>query len=181
MAQFELNTERLIISPLKIEDTNDLFNYRTNENVYKFQSWKPATLDEAKEFIENYSYNGNIKFKKWNQLGIYLRNGDKLIGDLGFCLNDPELAVIGFTVAKEYQNKGYAYEAMKKLLDFIISELKVKVILAQTDPQNAASIKLLKKLEFEKTGTVESSEHIDNEWKEDLVFVKKRRPPYRQP
>ena len=55
----------------------------------------------------------------WHQLGIYLAESEELIGDCGFKLLDENRAEIGYTIAPDYQNRGFGFEAIQSLLNFL--------------------------------------------------------------
>ena len=61
---------------------------------------------------------------KWYQVGIYLLDGGKLIGDCGFraLTDDPEQVEIGMTLAPEFQGQGFATEAARALLDYLFAD-----------------------------------------------------------
>ncbi len=71
--EINISTERLILRGIKISDAESMFKYRSNPQIYKFQSWKPQTLEEVKEFIrEKTAKTPNIP-DTWYQLGILLK------------------------------------------------------------------------------------------------------------
>lgn len=45
-------TERLILRRYKKEDIQDLFEYVSDQEVVKYEPYKPLTFDEAKENLE---------------------------------------------------------------------------------------------------------------------------------
>ncbi len=72
--EINISTERLILRGIKASDAESMFKYRSNPQIYKFQSWKPQTLEEVKEFI----YEKPLKFRIYQIHGI----------NLGFCLRN---------------------------------------------------------------------------------------------
>ncbi len=71
--EINISTERLILRGIKASDAESMFKYRSNPQIYKFQSWKPQTLEEVKEFIcEKTAKIPNIP-DTWYQLGILLK------------------------------------------------------------------------------------------------------------
>ena len=49
MEEFKLSTKRLIIRKFKQNDYNDLFEYLSDANTYKYEPGEPITLEKAKE------------------------------------------------------------------------------------------------------------------------------------
>jgi RimJ/RimL family protein N-acetyltransferase len=46
-----ITTQRLAISPLRAEDAAELFSYRSDPEVARYQLWRPASEADAIEFI----------------------------------------------------------------------------------------------------------------------------------
>ena len=66
--EMNISTERLLLRGIKFSDAELIFKYRSNPQIYKFQGWKPQTLEEVKEFI----CKKLLKFPIYNILGINL-------------------------------------------------------------------------------------------------------------
>src|SRR5438132_12320470 len=68
-------------------------------------------------------------------------------------------AEIAYSIAPSYQGKGYATEAARALIDYAISDRRVRAIRAHTLPQVNASTRVLEKCGFKKTCEVVDSEN----------------------
>ena len=79
--------------------------------------------------------------------------------------------VIGYKMDAEYRNMGYMTEALHFLVSFIFTELKLHRIEAYVNPDNVASIHLLKKLEFTEEGIAHGSAWIQGVWQDHLRFA----------
>jgi RimJ/RimL family protein N-acetyltransferase len=165
MSGFSILTERLILGPLLLNDAPVLFSYRSDVSVCKYQSWKPKQLKEAVTFIKKYAINSEIEIGKWKQLAIRLKTNLDLIGDCGFLLYNKRKVEIGYTIAPGYQNRGFALEAVNGLLFYLFNDLKIRLVIAQTDPENNPSIALLKKIGF-----CEKAKLSGKTGKDDLYF-----------
>lgn len=147
-----LKTQRLNIRPLELKDVNFILELLNTDDFKNFIGDKGIrTTEDAK----NYLINGPQKMYK--QLGIGLCMVETLEShtSLGICglikresLDDVDL---GFGFLPKYYNKGYAFEASKKILDE--SRIKYKRVVAISNSNNQSSIKLLIKLgmKFEKS------------------------------
>ena len=91
---------------------------------------------------------------EWVQYGIENRESGKLIGDCAIKLDgyDNRIGEIGITVSPAEQNKGYAKEVLKAILDFLFSIADFHRVTETVDAENAASIQLLKSLGFREEG-----------------------------
>jgi len=172
MSKFiEIETDRLLIKRLDLTDKKAFFAYRTQPEVYTFQFWKPENIDEVEHFInKNLTIQPNTK-NTWLQLGIHLKNG-VLIGDMGIhFLEDDVQAEIGYTLSPDFQGKGYAFEAVNAVVDFLFLTYKKHRITASVDPENHRSINLLKKLGFRQEAHFKKSLLIHGEWCDDVIFA----------
>jgi len=74
----------------------------------------------------------------------------------------PEVEV-GYRLSKDSWGKGYATEAVSKLLEYAHSDLGLTRIIAMIDPQNIASQKVAEKadMKYEKDIMLEGYDHPD--------------------
>ena len=114
-----LETERLILQPVKMEDAEFIKEkFLPHVEKHGFGSYVIVTKSNTKKI-------GNV--------GIYVRDG----------LDAPD---IGFSFLPEFERKGYGFEASKKLMEIAISEFALKKISAITTKENTSSQKLIEKL-----------------------------------
>ena len=87
----------------------------------------------------------------WN---IELINGTR-VGDLNFKgLDENGVTEIGYVILGEYQNQGYATEAVKAVTEWALQKNNVTAIEAETDVNNIISQKVLAKCGFIANGVV---------------------------
>ncbi len=85
---------------------------------------------------------------------IELKDGTH-IGELCFKgLSADGIAEIGYGISEEYQNNGYAAEAVKAVLEWAFSHPEVTAVEAETDPDNIASKRVLEKCGFALNGII---------------------------
>ncbi|WP_421750266.1 GNAT family N-acetyltransferase [Croceimicrobium sp.] len=118
-----LETERLTIRPLSIDDKNEIFEYRQDKEINKYQGWIPETIEEVESFIAKNPKEINVP-ETWFQLLIIDEKTKGIVGDLGIHFVDSEnkQAEIGCTLNKEFQNRGFATEAVEKVIDYLFTE-----------------------------------------------------------
>lgn len=61
-------------------------------------------------------------------------------------------AEIGYALGRAYWGQGYMHEALTALLGFAFGEMDLRRLEADTDPRNAASIRALERLGFQREG-----------------------------
>ena len=149
---FPLQTSRVSIKPLGIEDLETFVRYRQDPEIARYQSWDTDfSLEQGLELINSQS---GVTFPAqgdWLQLGITEVDSGKLIGDLALHAKQDEEDTfeIGFTIASEHQAKGFGREAAAKLVEHLFNDAAAKRLVASTDRRNIPSIKLLLSLGFD--------------------------------
>ena len=167
-----LETDRLIIRPIKPEDKNEIFEYRSDTENNKYQGWIPKTTDEVETFIRKISKQID-KPGTWFQFVLIEKETQKIIGDIGIHFFDREnkQVEIGCTLNKIFQSKGYATESVKRVIDYLFKELNKHRIIASIDPHNKKSIRLVERIGFRKEAHFVESLFINEKWVDDLIYA----------
>ena len=168
----KLETKRLILRPVTCDDKAEIFEYRSDAVTNKYQGWIPKTIDDVESFIEKISKQINEP-ETWFQFVIIEKVTHKIVGDLGIHFLDIEnkQVEIGCTLNKYFQNQGYATESIKRVIDYLFSELKKHRIIASIDPDNKNSIRLVERIGFRKEGHFVESLFINGKWVDDLIYA----------
>ena len=91
----------------------------------------------------------------WYAMWMIEKTDGTHIGDLCFKgLKENGNPEIGYGVLDEYQGQGYATEAVKLALKWAFDHPGVAAVEAESDPDNAASQRVLKKCGFLATGEI---------------------------
>ena len=168
----KLDTKRLIIRPITLDDKNEIFEYRSDTETNKYQGWIPKTIDDVETFIGKISKQINEP-ETWFQFVIIEKETQKIVGDLGIHFFDSEnrQVEIGCTLNKEFQNKGYATESIKRVIDYLFKELNKHRIITSIDPDNKNSIRLVERIGFRKEAHFVESLLINGKWVDDLIYA----------
>jgi RimJ/RimL family protein N-acetyltransferase len=168
-----IETERLLLSKLRLQDCRQMFAYRSHPQVTRFQLWRPARIEEVQEMVRKVKQTVFGDMDSWYQLGIFLRNRQELIGDLGmhFLPPDNQQTEIGFTIAPGHQRNGYGTEAVRAALDYLFGTLHKHRVTASVAPENSASRGLLEKIGMRKEGHFRQSVWVNDRWEDDVVYA----------
>jgi RimJ/RimL family protein N-acetyltransferase len=170
MQEIKLQTPRLTLRKLEEQDCQAFFDYRSLPEVYRYQSWRPERLEDAEHFIRQNMQQFPETPGTWLQLAVCLPDGS-LIGDIGIHFLDNDQIEIGYTLAPQYQGKGYASEAIKGVVNYVFSVLGKHRITASVDPANMASIRLLQRLGFRKEAHFVKSFRMEGQWLDDCIYA----------
>lgn len=144
-----LETERLTLRELNINDAKAIFGLRTNKEVNEFIDRKvPKNLSEARAFIDLIT--NLVAANKGIFWVIESKNNHQLIGTIGLRNFEDEdhYAELGYELHPDYQQRGFMDESFDKVLEFGFQQMELKTIGAFTDKNNTASIALLEKRNF---------------------------------
>ena len=140
-----LESSRLVLREITLNDAEDIFLLRTNEAAMKYIN-KPKlnSIEDAIELINK--MNDPVRIN-W---GITLKNESKVIGTIGYHRVEKEhyRAEIGYMLDPGYWNTGLMSEAIARVIDFGFNEMKLHSIEAVINPENSVSRKTLQKFNF---------------------------------
>jgi len=145
--KYILETERLALRELNENDASFILELLNSDGWLKYIGDRNVrTKDQAKDYLMN----GPIKSYQDNGYGLYLVEliNEKIPrGMCGIIKRDTlELPDIGYAFLPIYMGQGYAFEIAEQTLQYAKDQLNINKILAITNPENNASIKLLGKL-----------------------------------
>lgn len=167
-----IETERLILRPVQADDKVYIFEYRSDYETNKYQSWIPETIEDVEIFISRTEKQINIP-ETWFQFVIIAKENQKIIGDIGVHFFDKQnkQVEIGCTLNKKFQGKGFSTEAVIKIIDFLFVELKKHRIITSIDPNNESSIRLVERIGFRKEAHFIESLFLNGKWVDDLIYA----------
>ena len=143
-------TDRCLIRELSLSDLPALYELYDKpgmtdfvEPLYDYET----ELEYQKAYIENMY--GFYEYGMWL---VFSRKTGKLIGRAG--LEHDEL---GYMIAPEFQNQGYATEVCRFIIDYARKNTEFEELYCRIDERNTASVRLAKKLGFTNSG------HMDDD------------------
>lgn len=152
-----LETERLLLRALDESDGPTMFVHRTNAQMNQYiDREKPKTIEDAVAFIRDVQEGQELgNAIAW---GICRKGETEIIGSACLWNLDAEnrTAELGYSLHPDHWGKGYMSEAVAAILDFGFGEMAAAIVQAYTLPANLASVKLLERLGFVKTGHEDS-------------------------
>ncbi|MGZ3145782.1 GNAT family N-acetyltransferase [Lentzea chajnantorensis] len=162
-----LTSARLTLRPFRPEDAPALAAYRSDPDVARYQGWDaPFPLDAATRMIAEMT---DPAAPGWFQYALD-RDGT-VIGDVGVNTHDNLMqAEIGYTLAPAHQGRGYATEAVHRMLEHLFTDRGLHRVSAETDARNEPSVKVLLRLGFRQEGHRVEHTWTGGEWTDDLLF-----------
>jgi ribosomal-protein-alanine N-acetyltransferase len=166
-----LETERLLLRRLTLEDAPEMFSMRSNAEAMKYIC-RPVqtTIEEAKTQI--LKINEMVNFNDGIGWAVCFKHQKALIGTVSFHHIQKEhyRAEIGYMLQPDHWQKGIISEAVKAIIDYGFNELKFHSIEAHIDPSNIASEKVLQKFKFVKEAYYKENFYFDNRFLDTAVY-----------
>ena len=151
------HTDRLILRRFHKDDLQDLFEYLSDAEVVKYEPYKPMNLaDVSQALVERISSD--------EMIAVVLKSTNKLIGNVYLGKREFEYLEIGYVFNKQYWGQGYARESCDGLIKRAFSE-GIHRIIAECDPCNSRSWRLLESLGFEREAHFRKNVFF---WKDDM-------------
>ena len=173
-----IESNRLILRTLTVNDTDALFVFRT-ENADFFKPWSPEYPTDY--FTREYHRKNLLQIEAdvlkgtLVQFGVYLKTDEKrMIGSVVFSniiMGPFKSCYLGYRIDKNEINKGYASEAIIAGCVYMFKEKQLHRIEANIIPRNTASIKAIKKAGFTYEGLSKKYLKINGVWEDHLHYV----------
>ncbi|MBC7538804.1 MAG: GNAT family N-acetyltransferase [Bacteriovorax sp.] len=154
-----IQTERLILEPLRLDHAEFFYELYQDTKIYKYiDSGVPQSLEWLREqfaILETRRLD-KIKADLWDW-AVYSPEENSYIGRAEYTLYDDGRCNVAYVFFSSFWRKGYAYEAMRASLDYIQKErLGVKYII-ECDTFNQASMAMARKLDFTYVKTIKNA------------------------
>tara|TARA_R110002072_G_scaffold261258_1_gene419918 strand:+ start:73529 stop:74029 length:501 start_codon:yes stop_codon:yes gene_type:complete len=142
-----IETERLILREMTLDDAAFLYKLMNSENWLKYIGDRGINSVEAARAYMLKSYLGSYQMNGFGAYMMVRKTDGELIGNCGLYkrekLKHPD---IGFAMLPEFYKMGYGYEAAMGVLKYAKENLNIDTVLAITDKENRSSIGLLNKI-----------------------------------
>jgi RimJ/RimL family protein N-acetyltransferase len=136
----KLETPRLLLRGITINDADKLVEWRSREDVYKWcNNARPITMKEHLAWFERYLANSSEI-----RLVIVEKANNEKIGVVGGEYINEKFVLMYLMGEDNYRGRGYVTEALRALISMIVPT----TVVAEVRAGNDASIRLLEKLGF---------------------------------
>lgn len=170
----QLETERLLLQELTLNDITDLHCKNSIKEVAEFNTIGiPENIEKTAEFyrpiIADRSNKDRLKYT-WI---IRLKGTNVFIGEIGLNLAPKRFRMgeIHYSLLPKYWGNGYARESIKKIITCSFDELMLHRLEAGVATENLRSIKLLEGLGMTNEGVRRKILPIRGEWRDNCHYA----------
>lgn len=151
-----LETDRLRLRNVEPKDAGIMYDYRNNEICARYQRGQTKDLEGIKTLVEHRNddvFSVNAPF----MVAVAFKHTDEMVGEIVVMPKDGTIS-LGYTFSYQHHRKGYAFEALAALINTLHRQFPEWDFVSFTDPENAPSMSLLKKLGYSDMGYIPSME-----------------------
>lgn len=168
-----LETERLFLRPLNKTDAEAIYRMRSDGEIMRYIR-EPQNRAETESWIRLVS--SRWKTEKLGFCGVFEKQTETFLGWCGvWRLAETNELEIGYAIAKQFWNQGYATEAAEVFLRYAFETINPDKITAVAQPENTASRRVMEKMrmKFVKTGEFYDRELVQYAITEEEFYRKK--------
>lgn len=160
-----LTTERLTLEPLSLKNVNDLFTMFSDARAMRFMpTLTHESVDETRAWFESEMSRSEEKY--W---AVRLKGKKKVIGYVNF-LGETRFPGMGYMIAPDYWNQGYATEACRVVLQYGFEQLAYDRVELWINEANRASRRVAQKLGFDIKGRIPQKYPHETTYHHMLVY-----------
>jgi len=169
----EIRTPRLLLRSAREDDLAAMHAVLSDPRATEWWSTPPhADLAQTEVWMASMIANGD------QHPDFVIERDGVVIGKVGFYA----LPDIGYILHPDHWGVGLAGEAAEAAISHVFATTDLQDLTADVDPDNAASIRLLERLGFVRTGFAERTWNVGGEWKNSFYYGLSRsdwlsRPP----
>jgi [ribosomal protein S5]-alanine N-acetyltransferase len=173
-----LETERLKLRPFEADDVEAIASYSTKDDFIRFMPLPPQTLESAAKFVGDVVAAGQPDSKNDWHFAIQVGNAARPIGSIRVGIREPahRQGDVGYALHPDQWSKGYATEALQRVLAFGFGELSLERIWATADIRNVASWRVMEKAGMEREGVMRHHRFIRGAWRDSVLHARIKPP-----
>lgn len=146
-----IETDRLIIREMCIEDVPSLREWITDPGICKYWGKGPGKTEKHPELM----FEKQRKPVKSFHLGIEEKCSSKIIGDIWvYQIVNNCMASVALRISNDKHGLGYGTEALYAMTEFCFVHTELKRLWTEVDVRNTASIRVLEKCGYKREGTI---------------------------
>lgn len=158
-------TDRLVLRSAQADDLEAMHAVLSDPRATTWWSTPPHdSLDQTRAWLDGMIANGP------DQPDFVVELDGRVIGKAGFW----KLPEVGYILHPDHWGRGLASEAVGAAIDHVLGTSDLETLTADVDPDNAASIRLLERLGFVRTGFAERTWNVGGEWKNSFYYALER-------
>lgn len=153
-----METERLVLRKIVLDDAEDMFAYGSDPEVSRYVTWNQHhSKSDTEEFVEFVL--GQYEAGRLAPWGIEWKETGKIIGTIDFVSwnTNHHFAEIGYVIARNHWGKGITTEAVKELIKYGFTKMGLVRVQAKCFVENIGSERVMEKAGMKFEGILRKS------------------------
>jgi RimJ/RimL family protein N-acetyltransferase len=173
----ELETERLVLRKMRLDDAEAMFAYASDPEVTRYVLWDThRSIEDSESFLR--SATEGYERGDFGGWGIVLKDDGAFVGtcgvDAGYAPEHAR-AELGYVLSREHWGKGLMPEAVRAVIAFGFEKLSLNRVEARCIAENTASARVMEKAGMTYEGTLREREFIKGAYRDIKLYSILRR------
>lgn len=147
MHSVTLETDRLILRPLTVDDADAVFTWTSDPKVNRYMSYPLHTdVETTRQWLRSVEQDSEVQAALENYTFGFVRRSDGLlIGSGGIRRQEDDTWDFGYNLRRDCWGRGYTTEAIKAIIGFARTQRGAKIFAAHHAVDNPASGRVMEK------------------------------------
>lgn len=171
-------TERLRLEPLHASHAPEMFEMLSDPRLYQFIPREPPTLDSLVARYQRLETRASPAGDElWLNWVVREKSGNTCVGRVEATIRQDASAYLAYEIAVASWRSGFATEACRRIIEVLFDTYGLRQIVAEVDTRNAASIRLLERLGFQRGALREHADFFKGSASDEFTYVLPRGTP----
>jgi RimJ/RimL family protein N-acetyltransferase len=172
--EYPIETERLRLRPFMRGDVEDVYSYRSLEDVARHLFNPPLSWEECAMAVRQRT--NQIRLENDEDriiLAVEAREGGPVIGEVSLILRsrDARQGELGWIFHPQSQGRGLASEAARAMLALAFNDASLHRVFARCDARNEPSWRLMERLGMRREAHFREHAIFKGQWDEEFVYA----------
>jgi [ribosomal protein S5]-alanine N-acetyltransferase len=168
-----MNTHRLTLRALHQADVPLLYRFSLDPEFRRYEEGPPVTEEQFFHILRGILDEQMLEPRPSYYFGIVRQADDQFMGS---CYIAPEIsehrqAEIGYMLGTPFWGQGYTTEAVRQVIAFGFTTLKMHRIFAEVISENQGSVRVLEKLGMRREGLLRDHRWFQNRWWDTAIYA----------
>jgi RimJ/RimL family protein N-acetyltransferase len=171
-ASHPLKTKRMTLRPYEMGDVAALHDMFGREDVCRYLTWPPMDLDQARAKVEQRVGQKHVEVDGDALLLAAVDDATgRMVGEFMLRVTSVKSrqGEIGWSIHPDVQGRGLATEGAREMLRLGFGELGLHRIVAECDPRNVASLRVMEHLGMRREAQFLENQFLKGVWIGEIV------------
>lgn len=160
----------LLLRDFEAGDTDGVLAIVGDDRVTYWLSFASRDRDEAQAMLDGILERQVETPRSEYYLAVTESSSPEVLGFVRLGLMGVKAADLGYALRPESQGRGIARAAVSRMIEFGFGDLGLHRLTANIGPQNAASMRLVESLGFQREGTIRDHVHTNGAWRDSVSY-----------